>query len=188
MDRATLEKISTIIDTLSAETALYIATYEMRLEALEQKYSPNQPRVPAGSPDGGQWTDGGGGGGGGGSSSFERRLPNDLLKPGRDAIDEVYPEAVLPVWRGTRAAIAVGRARVAAASSTAHGAVRLGQRGISHRQAKEAIRTAKKLGNVTTKIGKYGTAQHVYRGGNGVTAIVETAGRNAGKIITVYKH
>lgn len=31
--------------------------------ALERKYSPNQPRVPAGNPDGGQWTDGGGGGG-----------------------------------------------------------------------------------------------------------------------------
>ena len=27
------------------------------------KYDPNQPRVPAGNPDGGQWTDGGGGGG-----------------------------------------------------------------------------------------------------------------------------
>lgn len=31
------------------------------------RYSPSQPRVPAGSPDGGQWTSGGGGGGGGGS-------------------------------------------------------------------------------------------------------------------------
>jgi hypothetical protein len=28
--------------------------------ALAQKYSPDQPRVPAGNPDGGQWTDGGG--------------------------------------------------------------------------------------------------------------------------------
>jgi len=31
--------------------------------ALERKYSPNQPRVPAGNPDGGQWTSGGGGSG-----------------------------------------------------------------------------------------------------------------------------
>ena len=31
--------------------------------ALARKYSPDQPRVPAGSPDGGQWTDGGVGGG-----------------------------------------------------------------------------------------------------------------------------
>lgn len=31
--------------------------------ALDRKYDPNQPRVPAGNSDGGQWTDGGGGGG-----------------------------------------------------------------------------------------------------------------------------
>jgi hypothetical protein len=29
--------------------------------ALARKYSPSQPRVPAGNPDGGQWADGGGG-------------------------------------------------------------------------------------------------------------------------------
>lgn len=29
--------------------------------ALERKYSPSQPRMPAGNPDGGQWTSGGGG-------------------------------------------------------------------------------------------------------------------------------
>jgi len=28
----------------------------------EDKYSPDQPRVPAGNPDGGQWTDAGGSG------------------------------------------------------------------------------------------------------------------------------
>ncbi|HUU24709.1 MAG TPA: hypothetical protein VMW68_03990 [Methyloceanibacter sp.] len=33
-------------------------------DAVENKYDPNQPRVPAGNPDGGQWTDGGGGTGG----------------------------------------------------------------------------------------------------------------------------
>jgi hypothetical protein len=33
------------------------------------KYDPNQPRVPRGNPDGGQWTDAGGGGGGGSPSS-----------------------------------------------------------------------------------------------------------------------
>jgi hypothetical protein len=38
---------------------------------FERKYSPNQPRVPAGNPDGGQWTDGSsaGGNGGGGSAT-----------------------------------------------------------------------------------------------------------------------
>lgn len=35
------------------------------------KYSEDQPRVPAGNPDGGQWTDEGGGSGGGGSSRSE---------------------------------------------------------------------------------------------------------------------
>jgi hypothetical protein len=29
--------------------------------AVETKYDPNQPRVPAGNPDGGQWTDAGAG-------------------------------------------------------------------------------------------------------------------------------
>lgn len=29
------------------------------LPALSRKFNPNQPRVPAGNPDGGQWTDGG---------------------------------------------------------------------------------------------------------------------------------
>ena len=32
--------------------------------ALARKYNPNQPRVPAGNSDGGQWTDGGAGGAG----------------------------------------------------------------------------------------------------------------------------
>ncbi|CAJ0851788.1 hypothetical protein AMST5_00470 [freshwater sediment metagenome] len=31
---------------------------------FERRYSPNQPRAPAGSAEGGQWTSGGGGGGG----------------------------------------------------------------------------------------------------------------------------
>lgn len=29
--------------------------------ALQRKFNPDQPRVPAGNPDSGQWTDGGGG-------------------------------------------------------------------------------------------------------------------------------
>jgi len=36
----------------------------LHVQALLYKYSPGQPRVPAGNPDGGQWTDGGGGSGG----------------------------------------------------------------------------------------------------------------------------
>ncbi|MFN5350997.1 MAG: hypothetical protein ACK5BE_00055 [Alphaproteobacteria bacterium] len=42
-----------------------ICDMKMATLRLFTKYSENQPRVPAGNPDGGQWTDGGGGGGGG---------------------------------------------------------------------------------------------------------------------------
>jgi hypothetical protein len=35
--------------------------FELALRALGRKYSEDQPRVPAGNPDGGQWTSGGGG-------------------------------------------------------------------------------------------------------------------------------
>ena len=37
--------------------------FEVALRRIFHKYSPNQPRVPAGNPDGGQWTDDGGQGG-----------------------------------------------------------------------------------------------------------------------------
>jgi len=45
---------------------------EHELWLLEQKYSPNQPRVPAGSREGGQWTSGGGRGS---DSSLEQGSP-----------------------------------------------------------------------------------------------------------------
>ncbi len=35
--------------------------FDLTLRALRRKYSPDQPRVPAGSREGGQWTDAGGG-------------------------------------------------------------------------------------------------------------------------------
>jgi hypothetical protein len=37
-------------------------------------------------------------------------------------------------------------------------------------------------------MGKYGTQQNVYTGSNGVTVVQETAGRNAGKVITSWRH
>ncbi|MEK4035633.1 phage portal protein [Methylocystis sp. IM2] len=46
---------------------------------FEARYSPSQPRVPAGSAEGGQWTSGGGGGGGGGVTGSV-----SLLDPGAD--------------------------------------------------------------------------------------------------------
>ena len=39
------------------------ALFAKRDLALERRYSPDQPRVPAGNSDGGRWTSGGGGGG-----------------------------------------------------------------------------------------------------------------------------
>jgi hypothetical protein len=41
---------------------------------FDQKYNPDQPRVPAGNSDGGQWTDGGGAGSAGTSDSNQAPL------------------------------------------------------------------------------------------------------------------
>lgn len=45
---------------------LHLRLFALKAEyaALRRKYSPSQPRIPAGNSDGGQWTSGGGGGGG----------------------------------------------------------------------------------------------------------------------------
>jgi hypothetical protein len=48
--------------------------------ALARKYNPNQPRVPAGNPDGGQWTDGGAGGAG--SLGLFQITPRDNMVDG----------------------------------------------------------------------------------------------------------
>src|SRR5947209_16455817 len=44
--------------------ALNVQLKLCKLAYLLRKYSPSQPRAPAGSPEGGQWTSGGAGGGG----------------------------------------------------------------------------------------------------------------------------
>ena len=46
------------------------------------KYSPDQPRVPSGNSDGGQWVDGGGGGSGNDSRVLSDATPDDYWKPG----------------------------------------------------------------------------------------------------------
>lgn len=51
----------------------------LRRRLLDQKYNANQPRVPAGNPDGGQWTSGGGGG-----HSLGGRLGSEAAR-GRDS-------------------------------------------------------------------------------------------------------
>ena len=112
-------------------------------------------------------------------------------------IEPVYPELILiPLLRlgrivSTTISIqrrVLGSSRVNKTDKyTTHGAVRASQRKISLQETEEAIKTAKETGNVTTKIGKYGTPRIHYKGSNGVTVIVETEGRNAGKIITFWR-
>lgn len=65
----------------------------MKFAALARKYDPNQPRVPAGNPDGGQWTSIGGEGGD--SESFE-----DLVQP-------AFAPAVVPAVAAVEAALAL---------------------------------------------------------------------------------
>src|SRR5882757_1057738 len=52
-----------LLAVLRAEVASIKADLIRRRLAEQIKYSPTQPRVPAGNPRGGQWTDRGGGGG-----------------------------------------------------------------------------------------------------------------------------
>ncbi len=51
---------------LKARYAFAVAQLELRqllISRAHKQYNPNQPRIPAGNADGGQWTSGGGGGG-----------------------------------------------------------------------------------------------------------------------------
>jgi len=48
-------------DLLDLRAMLSDLKLDLVLQRLRRKYSPDQPRVPAGNPDGGQWTSGGGG-------------------------------------------------------------------------------------------------------------------------------
>jgi Phage Mu protein F like protein len=115
-----------------------------------------------------------------------------------DKIEPVYPELFFAPFLKlgnvfTRAVDAIkytlGRGNIPKNDRfTSHGAIRSTQRKITMKEAEKAIETAKKSGDVTTKIGRYGTPQNIYRGSNGVTVVVETAGRNAGKIITHWRH
>ena len=59
---------------------LHASVVEIKLAQLAHavgvKFNPNRPRVPAGNPDGGQWTGSGGGGGGGGGSGLTQVAQN----------------------------------------------------------------------------------------------------------------
>src|SRR5690606_5453774 len=69
---------------------------------------------------------------------------------------------------------------------TDHGALRVGQRLRSQQDVNEAVETAMTTGKITDKVGKYGTRQFHYQGENGLTVIIETEGRNAGKAVTTF--
>ena len=62
-----------------------------RCERIERKYSPDQPRVPAGVPEGGQWTDedGGGGSTGGGTNKSPTTASG---KPRQQTASRISPE------------------------------------------------------------------------------------------------
>jgi len=63
-----------------------VAAWVERAVALEQKFNPNQPRVPRGHPDGGQWTDGGFSG----SSIFDRPSTDAQWNAARSVVGRVH--------------------------------------------------------------------------------------------------
>lgn len=87
----------------------------MKFAALARKYDPNQPRVPAGNPDGGQWTSTGGEGGN--SESFE------------DLVQSVFAPAVAPVIVGLEAALTLFAALSALNSNSQRAILEFNARG-----------------------------------------------------------
>lgn len=74
-----------------------LSVARLRAELLERRYNPNQPRVPAGRPGGGRWTDGGGGTGGG-SPRGQRFVPH----PGQP-VAKPSPKPQGPAWTAVNA-------------------------------------------------------------------------------------
>ncbi len=120
---------------------------------------------------------------------FNCRCWAEPLEPG---VRPVYPELLLiPALRGIGRILKIIERLLPnerKSNFTTHGGVRSNQRNITSSEIEEAIRTAKENSNVAKKTGKYGTPQDHYVGSNGVTVVVETEGRNAGKVITVWRH
>jgi hypothetical protein len=131
-------------------------------------------------------------------SDFQARANFSPTQPRvpRGTIEPVYPvETLIATVYGGRAfslAVSVIRRPPAQESlynrerQTDHGHQRIGDRSITDKDIDTAIETAKKTGNITVKKGPYNTPQYHYHGSNGLTVIVETRCRNAGKIITMY--
>lgn len=110
-----------------------------------------------------------------------------------DRIEPVYPELLLlPFFSAKIVSKIFTILKIANSKNnpnlTEHGVLRFEQREISIKEVQEAIKSAKQTGNMVEKVGKYGTPQIHYKGENGVTVIQETTGRNAGKVITLWRH
>jgi Bacterial CdiA-CT RNAse A domain len=72
-----------LMDMRRALAAFDVQVKAIRLAHVLRKYSPDQPRVPAGLPEGGQWTSGGGGGGGGDSGEGDGDAQIELVQGDR---------------------------------------------------------------------------------------------------------
>jgi hypothetical protein len=68
---------------------------------------------------------------------------------------------------------------------TEHAARRLALRGITQTQVRESMKAARKSGDVSSKIGKYGTPQRIFSA-NGIRVIVEEDESSDPKLITAY--
>ena len=75
--------------------ALRLETRELRRNWLRRKYNPSQPRAPAGTPTGGQWTSGEGGGGGGRGSGL---APEEGLVGFSDEAGTVFDQSGDEAW------------------------------------------------------------------------------------------
>ncbi len=110
--------------------------------------------------------------------------------PDEGIAESVYPELYLipglGVVRLTRTVLEALRNGIRREEIfTGHGRIRANQRSITEQEARQAIREAERSGGITEKTGQYGTVQKTYHG-NKVTVVIETAGRNKGKIITLW--
>lgn len=92
MQKKLLKEISLFIDALEQDTVLFIAKHNLRLRHLEHKYDPDEPRAPAGGPDGGQWVSGGSGS----NTVGEGEDGGDDLGFPTDGINAIYPELIAP--------------------------------------------------------------------------------------------
>ena len=100
MQKKFLKEISLFIDALERDTVLFIHKYNSRLNALEHKYDPDEPRAPAGGPDGGQWVSGGSGSSALGQNddvSDDLGTGDSLGGVPTDGINPLYPELIAPL-------------------------------------------------------------------------------------------